>query len=170
MTFKRAVAGAGYQVLEISQAADETTEDRERAAREKEMNTLTSKFIFAAVLSIPIFLGSYPEWFPWLPPLLKNWVFVFLLVTPVQFWSGWQFYRGAWAAAKHKTSDMNTLIAIGTSAAYLYSAAVTFFPQLFPAGMDTVYYDTSSIIIALILLGASWKLAPRARLAKPSAS
>jgi P-type Cu+ transporter len=150
---KRAVAGAGYQVLEISQAGDETTEDPERAAREKEMKTLKSKFIFAAVLSIPIFLGSYPEWFPWLPPLLKNWVFVFLLVTPVQFWSGWQFYRGAWAAAKHKTSDMNTLIAIGTSAAYLYSAAVTFFPQLFPAGMDTVYYDTSSIIIALILLG-----------------
>lgn len=151
--FKKAVAEAGYQVLEIPQTADETAEDRERAAREQEMKVLTRKFIFAAVLSIPIFLGSYPEWFPWLPPLLKNWVFVFLLVTPVQFWSGWQFYRGAWGAAKHKTSDMNTLIAIGTSAAYLYSAAVTFIPQIFPAGMDTVYYDTSSIIIALILLG-----------------
>lgn len=151
--FKRAVADAGYQVLDIVENVDEIPEDRERAAREKEMKVLKSKFIFAAVLSIPIFLGSYPEWFPWLPPLLKNWVFVFFLVTPVQFWSGWQFYRGAWGAAKHKTSDMNTLIAIGTSAAYLYSAAVTFFPQFFPAGMDTVYYDTSSIIIALILLG-----------------
>jgi len=151
--FKKAVADAGYQVLDIVEDVDEIPADRERAAREKEMKVLKSKFIFAAVLSIPIFLGSYPEWFPWLPPLLKNWVFVFLLVTPVQFWSGWQFYRGAWGAAKHKTSDMNTLIAIGTSAAYLYSAAVTFFPQFFPAGMDTVYYDTSSIIIALILLG-----------------
>ncbi|RIK32550.1 MAG: heavy metal translocating P-type ATPase [Anaerolineae bacterium] len=151
--FKRAVADSGYQVLEIAEDTDETTEDRERAAREKEMQVLMRKFVFAAVLSIPIFLGSYPEWFPWLPPLLKNWVFVFFLVTPVQFWSGWQFYRGAWGAAKYKTSDMNTLIAIGTSAAYLYSAAVTFFPQMFPAGMDKVYYDTSSIIIALILLG-----------------
>jgi Cu+-exporting ATPase len=152
--FKHAVADSGYQVLEIAEdAGDETMEDRERAAREKEMKVLMRKFIFAAVLSIPIFLGSYPEWFPWLPPLLKNWVFVFILVTPVQFWAGWQFYRGAWAAAKHKTSDMNTLIAIGTSAAYLYSAAVTFAPQLFPEGMDTVYYDTSSIIIGLILLG-----------------
>jgi Cu+-exporting ATPase len=151
--FKKAVADAGYQVLDIVENVDENPEDRERAAREKEMKVLMRKFIFAAVLSIPIFLGSYPEWFPWLPPLLKNWVFVFFLVTPVQFWSGWQFYRGAWGAARHKTSDMNTLIAIGTSAAYLYSAAVTFFPQIFPAGMDTVYYDTSSIIIGLILLG-----------------
>jgi Cu+-exporting ATPase len=152
--FKHAVADSGYQVLEIAEdAGDETMEDRERVAREKEMKVLMRKFLFAAVLSIPIFLGSYPEWFPWLPPLLKNWVFVFFLVTPVQFWAGWQFYRGAWAAAKHKTSDMNTLIAIGTSAAYLYSAAVTFAPQLFPEGMDTVYYDTSSIIIGLILLG-----------------
>lgn len=151
--FKQAVVDAGYQVLEMTEGADETADDRERAAREKEMQVLMRKFVFASVLSIPIFLGSYPEWFPWLPPLLKNWVFVFFLVTPVQFWSGWQFYRGAWGAAKHKTSDMNTLIAIGTSAAYLYSAVVTFFPQLFPAGMDKVYYDTSSIIIALILLG-----------------
>lgn len=152
--FKKAVADSGYQVLDIAEVeGEESLEDRERAAREAEMKVLMRKFIFSAVLSIPIFLGSYPEWFPWLPPLLKNWVFVFALVTPVQFWAGWQFYRGAWAAAKHKTSDMNTLIAIGTSAAYLYSAAVTFVPQFFPEGMDTVYYDTSSIIIALILLG-----------------
>lgn len=152
--FKQAVADSGYQVLEMADGADqETLEDRERAARKRELSILTRKFWFAAVLSVPIFLGSYPSWFPWLPPLLKNWVFVFFLVTPVQFWAGWQFYRGAWAAAKHKTSDMNTLIAIGTSAAYLYSAAVTFMPQFFPEGMDDVYYDTSSIIIALILLG-----------------
>lgn len=152
--FKQAVADSGYQVLEMADGADqETLEDRERAARKRELSILTRKFWFAAVLSVPIFLGSYPSWFPWLPPLLKNWVFVFFLVTPVQFWAGWQFYRGAWAAAKHKTSDMNTLIAIGTSAAYLYSAAVTFVPQFFPEGMGDVYYDTSSIIIALILLG-----------------
>jgi len=152
--FKQAVADAGYQVLAVvREATEETVEDRERSARQKKITVLKRKLIFAAVLSVPIFLGSYPTWFPWAPDLLKNWVVLFLLTTPVQFWSGWQFYRGAWAAARHKTSDMNTLIAVGTSAAYLYSAAATFLPQLFPGGMAEIYYDTSAIIIALILLG-----------------
>jgi P-type Cu+ transporter len=73
----------------------------------------------------------------------------------VQFWAGWQFYKGAWAMAKHRTSDMNTLIALGTSAAYFYSVAATFSPTLFPAGgpPPAVYYDTSAAIITLILLG-----------------
>jgi Cu+-exporting ATPase len=78
-----------------------------------------------------------------------------LLQTPVQFWVGWQFYRGAVAAARHRTSDMNTLIAVGTSAAYLYSILATFFPQLFAAeGLaPKVYFDTAGAIIVLILLG-----------------
>jgi len=152
--FKQAVADAGYEVLEaLEEAAEETLEDRERVARQREMATLKRKLIFAAVLSAPIFLGSYPSWFPWVPEILQNWVVLFVLTTPVQFWAGWQFYRGAWAAARHKTSDMNTLIAVGTSAAYLYSVAATFLPQLFPTGLAEIYYDTSAIIIALILLG-----------------
>ncbi len=87
-----------------------------------------------------------------MPEILQNWVVLFLLTTPVQFWAGWQFYKGAWGALKHKTSDMNTLIAIGTSAAYLYSAAATFVSQLFPGNMADIYYDTSTAIIALITL------------------
>ena len=150
--FKREVADAGYAVLDTT-TAEETGEDRERAARKKEMTILKRKFIFAALLSVPIFLGSYPTWFPWVPNILQNWYVLFLLALPVQFWAGWQFYRGAWAATLHKTSDMNTLIAVGTSAAFLYSVAATFLPQAFPAGMAEIYYDTSSIIIALILLG-----------------
>ncbi len=71
----------------------------------------------------------------------------------MQFWAGWRFYRGAWGALKHKTADMNVLIAVGTSAAYFYSVAVTFAPQIFPEGMAEVYYDTAAVIIALILLG-----------------
>jgi Cu+-exporting ATPase len=78
-----------------------------------------------------------------------------LLQTPVQFWVGWQFYKGAVAAARHRTSDMNTLIAVGTSAAYLYSILATFFPHLFAAeGLaPRVYFDTAGAIIVLILLG-----------------
>jgi Cu+-exporting ATPase len=84
-----------------------------------------------------------------------NFILQLFLQTPVQFWVGWQFYRGALAAARHKTSDMNTLIAVGTSAAYLYSVLATFFPGLFAAeGLaPKVYFDTAGAIIVLILLG-----------------
>jgi Cu+-exporting ATPase len=84
-----------------------------------------------------------------------NFFLQFLLATPVQFWAGWQFYVGFWKAAKHKTSDMNTLIAVGTSAAYLYSLIVTFVPHwIMVKGLKMdVYFDTSAAIIVLILLG-----------------
>ena len=84
-----------------------------------------------------------------------NFLIQLILQTPVQFWVGWQFYRGAWAAARHRTTDMNTLIAVGTSAAYFYSVAATFFPWLFAAkGLTAeVYFDTAGAIIVLILLG-----------------
>ncbi len=78
-----------------------------------------------------------------------------VIATPIQFWAGYGFYRGAWAALKHRTSNMNTLIALGTTAAYVYSVAVTLFPHLFMSAgvMPEVYFDTAVIIIGLILLG-----------------
>jgi Cu+-exporting ATPase len=77
------------------------------------------------------------------------------LATPVQFWAGLRFYRGAWGALKHKTSDMNTLIAVGTSVAYFYSLIAVVFPGLFTTDVleAHLYFDTSAMIIALILLG-----------------
>ncbi|RLG05939.1 MAG: heavy metal translocating P-type ATPase, partial [Thaumarchaeota archaeon] len=77
------------------------------------------------------------------------------LATPVQFWAGLRFYRGAWGALKHRTSDMNTLIAVGTSVAYFYSMIAVLFPGLFTTGVAEphLYFDTSAAIIALILLG-----------------
>ena len=74
------------------------------------------------------------------------------LATPVQFWAGWRFYRGAWGALKHGTSNMNTLVVMGTSAAYLYSAVATLAPGML-GGRADVYFDTSAVIITLILLG-----------------
>ena len=78
-----------------------------------------------------------------------------LFQIPIQFWVGLQFYRGAWQALKHKSSDMNTLIAVGTSAAFIYSVMVTFFPAIFSAEglVAEVYFDTAGVIIVLILLG-----------------
>ena len=133
--------------------------EQERAAREAELRRLRQKFIIGLVLVIPIFLLGNLHMIG-LSHLLAldrqtNFLIQLILQTPVQFWVGWQFYRGAWAAARHKTTDMNTLIAVGTSAAYLYSVAATFFPSLFAAkGLAAeVYFDTAGAIIVLILLG-----------------
>jgi Cu+-exporting ATPase len=152
---KKAIRDAGYEVLEVK---EEDIVEKERLAREKEIFRLKLKFITGAALLVPILVLMYGE-----TPLKRwyglsretNFFIQFLYATPVQFWAGWQFYVGFWKAAKHKTSDMNTLIAVGTSAAYLYSFVATFLPHLFMAqGLRAdVYFDTSAAIIVLILLG-----------------
>jgi len=152
---KKAVQEAGYEVLEVK---EEDIVEKERMAREKELSRLKWKFIIGAVLLGPVLLLMYGASFfeKWMGLSREiNFFVQFLLATPVQFWAGWQFYVGFWKATKHKTSDMNTLIAVGTSAAYLYSLIVMFFPHLFMAKglMADVYFDTSAAIIVLILLG-----------------
>ncbi len=152
---KKAVQEAGYEVLEVK---EEDIIEKEKLAREAELSRLKKKFITGAVLLVPILILMYGG------SLLEKWVGLsmganfflqFLLATPVQFWAGWQFYVGFWKATKHKTSDMNTLIAVGTSAAYLYSLIVTFVPHwIMVRGLKMdVYFDTSAAIIVLILLG-----------------
>lgn len=149
---RRAIRELGYEPLD---AERENLPNEERKAQERETKTLRNKFIFSAAVSLIVFLGSMNGWFPWMPNVFRNWVTLFILTTPVQFWGGWQFYKGALAALKHRRTDMNTLIALGTSAAYIYSVIATFFPRVFRAGgiEPATYYDTSAIIISLILLG-----------------
>ncbi len=152
---KQAVEEAGYHVLDVK---EEDIVEKERLAREAEINRLRWKLVVGAALLVPILLLMYGA------PLFErvlgltpgaNFFVQFLLATPVQFWAGWQFYVGFWKALKQKTSDMNTLIAVGTSAAYLYSVVTTFLPHLFMVRgwMADVYFDTSAAIIVLILLG-----------------
>ncbi|MBS3819752.1 HAD-IC family P-type ATPase, partial [bacterium] len=150
---KKTIEQTGYKVLEIP--SEKEVEDTEKIVREKEYRELKRKFFIGLVLAAVVFLGSSTHWFPWIPDLLSNFFVLWLLATPVQFWIGWQFYKGTWASFKHRNADMNTLIAVGTSAAYLYSMAATVFPSLFTgAGIQPkVYFDTSSIIIVLILFG-----------------
>jgi Cu+-exporting ATPase len=149
---KKTIEELGYEVRGFE---EEGLSDREGEARVREIGLQKRKFIISAAFAALIFFGNMPEWFPWWPKLLQEHLALFVLTTPVQFWAGWQFYRGFWLALKHRTSDMNTLIAVGTSAAYLYSTVVTFFPGIFQArGLGVnVYYDTSAMIITLILLG-----------------
>ena len=150
---RRAIRDVGYEPLEVAEGA--AAADYEKAAREREIRTLKTKLIAAIILTLPVFFGSFPEWFPWIPRILQNFWVLLVLTTPVQFWGGAQFYRGFWAALKHKTSDMNTLIAVGTSAAYLYSLAMTAVPEFFRTRgiAPAVYFDTAAVIITLILLG-----------------
>jgi P-type Cu+ transporter len=150
---RRAIESVGYKVLEVP--ADVETEDLERIAREQEYRRLKLRFFSGIVLAIGIFVGSMPHWFPWVPHFLGNFYVLMALATPVQFLIGWPFLRGAWKSFRHRNADMNTLVAVGTLSAYLYSGAATFFPGFFrQAGIaPAVYFDTSAFIIALILFG-----------------
>ncbi|RMF87833.1 MAG: copper-translocating P-type ATPase, partial [Nitrospinota bacterium] len=160
-SLRQAIKEAGYEPLMVEEGAGI---DRERASKEAEIRTLSHKLIVSVVLSIPILLGSLSDFFPWVPSWLRHPYLLFLLATPVQFWVGWQFYQGFWAALKHKTADMNTLIAIGTSAAYAYSVVMTVVPGYFrQLGVTHVYYDTAVIIITLILLGRLLEARARGR-------
>ncbi|MCL2669211.1 MAG: heavy metal translocating P-type ATPase [Syntrophaceae bacterium] len=151
---RMAIIDAGYDFLGIS---GESGEDPITAAREKERRDLTRRFGVGIALSLLIFLGSMQHWFPFFmeiprQPLL---IALFALTAPVVFWVGSRFFAGALKAARQKTTDMNTLVAVGALSAYLYSAFATFFPSLFTeAGvMPHVYYDGAAFIVTLIILG-----------------
>ena len=118
------------------------------------------RLIVAAVLTIPLLAGLVSMTIaPFLPAFLTNPWFQLALATPVQFYAGWPFYKGAWKVLRHRATDMNTLIAVGTSAAYFYSLAAILFPGFFHAAgvamgdQLPLYFDTSAAIITLILLG-----------------
>ena len=144
--FRKAIKAQGYEAETIT----EEFTDREKEAREREFRDILRRFRLSAVLSVLILLGSLTG----IPVLSERFV-LFALATPVQFWAGLRFYRAAWAAARHFSTNMNTLVVVGTSAAYLYSVVATFLPGIFErGGLEAhLYFDTSAVIITLILLG-----------------
>src|SRR2546423_1841764 len=180
---EQAVARAGFHVAEPIPTEDPL--ERERITRQREIRSLTWKFALAATVGVVAMLGSMllmaqqadSTFQPIdvlgrrLMPLAARldatlggrlalnprWLTVglALLTLPVMVWSGRQFYRGAWAGFRHRTADMNTLIAVGTGAAFLYSLVATLVPGVFTrAGLPAdTYYEAVSAIIALILLG-----------------
>ncbi len=149
-----AISEAGYEFLGISEPS---MEDPVEAAREREIRELKVKFGFGVGLSVLVFAGSMQDWFFFLRPIPRQVMLlcVFVLTTPVVFWVGSRFFNGAIKAARQKTTDMNTLVAVGALSAYLYSSVATFFPQVFSgAGVAPhVYFDGAAMIITLILLG-----------------
>ncbi len=141
---RKAVGNAGYELGEETETLEDVT-----MAAERDIKNVRNRFVLAIVLGAVIMTLSFLPGFTGKPYLL------WALATPVQFWAGWRFYRGFWGALRHGKADMNTLIAVGTSAAYFYSVVAVLFPSVLTIGgtAPDVYFDTSSMIVALILLG-----------------
>ncbi len=139
-----------------SEAQAAETEAAEATERRAEIADLTRRVIVGAVLTAPVlFAVMAHEVFgaAWVPAaLLNHWVQL-ALVTPVMFYAGWPIHRTGWLALVHRSADMNSLITLGTTAAYGYSLLVTVAPGLFPAGVRAVYFEAVGVILTLILLG-----------------
>jgi len=149
---KKAIEDSGYQAVELETV---DAEEVEREQRQTAFHQLKKKFLFSLSFTVPILLFSFAEHLPLLSnvPQKLRWVLLFLLTTPVMFYAGAQFFSGAYKSLKHRAADMNTLIAVGTGSAYLYSTTATYFPFLFPSALQHVYFDTAAVIITLILMG-----------------
>ncbi len=155
----RAVESAGY-VARIDQIEADEVKSEEPTFADRHLADIRRRLVVATVLTLPILVGlARMTVAPGLPALFTNPWFQLALATPVQFYAGWPFYRGAFNALRHGAADMNTLVAVGTSAAYGYSIAAIAVPAFFQAaGIGTngelpLYFDTASAIITLILLG-----------------
>ena len=145
-----AVQKAGYGAI-VPQDGQEA-EDVEQQARQAEINNQTRKFIVGVIFALPLFVMSMSRDFgllsAWSHALWVNWLFA-ALATPVQLYTGWDYYTGGFNSLRNKSANMDVLVALGASVAYFYSLAVLLFPR---AG-DHVYFETSAVIITLIKLG-----------------
>jgi len=154
---QKAIAAIGYEAVLPDHS--EAGIDAEKKARLKESQDLTRKVWVGGVIGAILVFGSIPMMtgldIPFIPAWLHNHWLQLGLALPVQIWGGSSFYIGAWKAFKNHTATMDTLISLGTLAAFCYSLAVTLNPNFFVSqGLNPeVYYEVSVLIIALILLG-----------------
>ncbi len=142
-------------------------------AEDPELADMSRRFWISAVLTLPIFILAMGEMFPGfhsiVSPRVSIWI-QFILATPVVLWGGWPFFVRAWQSIKNVSPNMFTLIALGTSAAYLLSIAALFFPEVFPASMRDAhtgivpgYFESAAVITTLVLLGQVLELRARSR-------
>jgi P-type Cu+ transporter len=169
---ERAVERAGYGVR--GPAADsEDPLERQQLEREREYRSLWRRFVFAAMVAVPVMIVSYPEVFGldgWSAfregsdSLWWIWRAAGVATIPVLAWAGAQFYTGAWRALRHRRANMHTLIAVGISAAWLYSTVAVISPSIFPkASFAEVYYDVSAVVVALVTLGMALEVKAKGR-------
>jgi P-type Cu+ transporter len=140
-------------------------EDREAADRRAEIADLTRRVAFGAVLTAPVLFAVMASQFlhaSWLPPLLVDHWFQLALIAPVMAYTGWPIHRTGWLNLRHRSADMNSLITLGTIAAFGYSLAVTLAPSLLPRQVRDVYYEAVGVILTLILLGRLFEVRAKA--------
>ena len=153
---RRAIATAGYRVEERTAPGSEETEDAEAAARRVEIQDLTRRVVVGAVLTAPVLLAVMASEVlnaDWIPEFLLNHWVQLALIAPVMVYTGWPIHRTGWLTLHHRMADMNTLITVGTSAAFLYSLVVTIAPGALPEDLREVYFEAVGVILTLILLG-----------------
>jgi Cu+-exporting ATPase len=172
---RAAIESIGYRVSEPEKArvpAEKEAVDPEEAARQAEYALLMRKFWFAAAVSLPVMLLSYPDLVPglrdWMPMGSATrrvvWALLGVLSLPVLVWSGSQFFVGMWDGLKHRSANMHTLIAIGITAAYLYSVVAVAFPSLFPRmELAEVFWDVTTVVVALVVLGLALEIKAKGR-------
>jgi len=163
--FRRTLEKSGFRIPQ--QVEGRSALAIEKEARMKELSELLTKLIASAVLSVLVMIGSFQDMLQIpavVPPRIMRFI-LFLLATPVQFWAGRHFYQNAWASIKHGSTNMNTLVVVGTSAAYGYSVALTFFPSSLGhyGSHGGAYYDTATMIITLILFGKYLEMRAKTR-------
>ena len=168
---KAAIARAGYRVVEPP-VLQNLEADPEEVVQQAEYGLLMRKFWFAAAVSVPVMLLSYPDLFPglrdWMPMGSATrrvvWALLGVLSLPVLVWSGSQFFTGMYDALKHRAANMHTLIAVGISAAYAYSVVAVVFPQLFPRmELAEVFWDVTTVVVALVVLGLALEIKAKGR-------
>lgn len=154
-TMVAAVRKAGYDVVETG--ADEDVQDAESAARAAEIRHQWTRLIVGVIFTAPLFLLSMGRDFgllgPWADATWVNWLF-FALATPVQFYVGWDYYVGAYKSLRNGSANMDVLVAMGSSVAYFYSVAVLIGLTMGSHALGHhVYFETSAMIITLIVVG-----------------
>ncbi|KKQ82893.1 MAG: Cation-transporting ATPase, partial [Candidatus Daviesbacteria bacterium GW2011_GWF2_38_7] len=147
-----AVSRVGYKAF-LEEEGE--SEEKEKEEKQKELSALKRKAFISLFLAFLIVWGSFPYIDQFAPFILKNFWVQLILALPVQFWAGLMFYKATIPALRHRTANMDTLITIGTTAAFGYSVVATVFPQIIEsAGIEPMpYFDVSAVIIGLILLG-----------------
>jgi Cu+-exporting ATPase len=152
-----AIEAAGYHVRERTADLEAGAEqDQEAAARRAEISDLSRRVLLGTLLTLPVAIAVMAmEVFgaTWVPEILMDRWVQLGLIAPVMFYTGWPIHRTGWLALNHRSADMNSLITLGTIAAFGYSLVVTLFPNLVPADVREVYYEAVGVIITLILLG-----------------
>ena len=153
---QQVIQDAGYRIQPREQPGSQETEDHEAAVRKAERRSLTLRVIVGAILSLPVLYAGMVGGFvseDLVPGLLDNNWFQLALITPVMVYAGWPIHRTGWLILSRRTADMNSLITIGTLAAFIYSLIVTVSPGLFPDDLQEVYFESVGVIITLIMLG-----------------